>query len=771
MRACSRLGAVVVLALVVARPAMAAGETLPERRLAVLEFRAPKVDPSVLAVLSDAARAGSLTGAGARPLRVMTRENIAALLKDVGDGDCAEGECELETARSLGADLVITGEVARVDEMFVVTLKLHHVEGGALLSSRQVSGKTQFGLLEDVKAAAAAMIAQLYEAPPPPPAIAPRPTGPRPKTGRVLTFGVQPQWSRDQMERMFQPLMDYLGEQTGHTFQLRVTEDYGALLDELDSGLVDLGKFSPYGYVLARKSQGVKIFATEETNGRAWYQGLVVVRKDSRIASLEELKGRSFSFTDPNSTSGFVYPRALLVERGEDPNTYFSRTFYAGSHDVCIKGVYQKKVDGCATWDVAFEDEANSKLFGVDAGELTIIHRTDPIPNDAYAARADLEDDIVRDVQQALLALSADKKKLREVIDWKTRIDGFVPGDDAVYGVVREKVAMKDQKPRLAVLPFDKRGVGFEGGSPGQIAAELLAVKLFDSQRFLLVENARVEKALASLKLGPAELQSPGNARKAGLALGAELLLAGTVMKLDGELHVTCRLLEASTGRVLSAQHGKGAALEAVIDEVTAQLVSGFEVRGFVLKVQSTENLTVDLGTLQGLKPGDPLVLYRNGELLVHPVTGKTLGTEELLVGEALTVRTTPEISFAKVLLSDEAPLQGMRVRSLRKGETAHHVRDSDGVIRSYLDEEREKYDPWLSKYAWRIAAVGSVPALWAFAAGNRDDQFVYGGIAAGLWGAAGVTYVYYAATEEDRRVPSYVAKKGENIVRLQGSF
>jgi hypothetical protein len=242
-------------------------------------------------------------------------------------------------------------------------------------------------------------------------------------------------------------------------------------------------------------------------------------------------------------------------------------------------------------------------------------------------------------------------------------------------------------------------------------------------------------------------------------------------MRLDGEVHVTCRLLEASSGRVLAAQHGKGAALEGVIDDVTAQLVSGFEVRGFVLKVQNTENLTVDLGSLQGVKAGDPLVLYRAGELLVHPVTGKALGTEEVLVGEALAVRTTPEVSFAKVLASEEPPLQGLRVRSLRKGETPAHVRDADGVIRSYLDEEREKYDPWLSKYAWRIAAVGTVPALWAFAAGNTSDQFVYGGIAAGLWGATGVTELYFAATEDDRRVPSYVAKPGERVVRLEGSF
>ncbi len=99
------------------------------------------------------------------------------------------------------------------------------------------------------------------------------PRGPA-QAGEVLTFGVQPQWTREVMRRMFAPLMDYLTEATGYEFRLRVTEDYGSLLDEMKSGIIDLGKFNPYGYVLARKSQGVKIFATELTYGRPYYSPL-----------------------------------------------------------------------------------------------------------------------------------------------------------------------------------------------------------------------------------------------------------------------------------------------------------------------------------------------------------------------------------------------------------------------------------------------------------------------------------------------------------------
>jgi len=61
----------------------------------------------------------------------MTRENMMVLLKDMGKKDCSEGDCEVETARNIGADFVVSGSVVRIDAAFVVTLKLHETKGAA----------------------------------------------------------------------------------------------------------------------------------------------------------------------------------------------------------------------------------------------------------------------------------------------------------------------------------------------------------------------------------------------------------------------------------------------------------------------------------------------------------------------------------------------------------------------------------------------------------------------------------------------------------------
>src|SRR5207244_6726941 len=97
-----------------------------ERRLAVLELHGKDVDAQALALLSESARAGALQAARGKSVSVVTRENLLLLLKSAGVRveDC-ESECEVETGRKIGADLIVTGDAVHLEDRFVVSLKLH----------------------------------------------------------------------------------------------------------------------------------------------------------------------------------------------------------------------------------------------------------------------------------------------------------------------------------------------------------------------------------------------------------------------------------------------------------------------------------------------------------------------------------------------------------------------------------------------------------------------------------------------------------------------
>jgi TolB-like protein len=99
---------------------------------------------------SDTVRGGVLQAVDRYGVAVMTRENMLVLLKDKGQ-ECAEGNCEVETARNIGADYVVSGKVVHMERTFVITLKLHETKGGSLLSTDTVEGASQVELMRALR--------------------------------------------------------------------------------------------------------------------------------------------------------------------------------------------------------------------------------------------------------------------------------------------------------------------------------------------------------------------------------------------------------------------------------------------------------------------------------------------------------------------------------------------------------------------------------------------------------------------------------------------
>ena len=168
---------VTMLALTLASAFAGPSASADQKRLAVLEFHGKDVEPEVLATMSDNARAGALTTKG-RAYDVMTRESMAVMIQEMGGAaKCEEGECEVETARNIGAHFVITGQVVLVEETYIVTLKLHETAKGTLLATQQVQGKGQLDVLNHLQSAARTMMQEGLGLVEGGPAIAPKEPG------------------------------------------------------------------------------------------------------------------------------------------------------------------------------------------------------------------------------------------------------------------------------------------------------------------------------------------------------------------------------------------------------------------------------------------------------------------------------------------------------------------------------------------------------------------------------------------------------------------
>lgn len=245
-------------------------------------------------------------------------------------------------------------------------------------------------------------------------------------TARVLTSG--------------EKLGKMLEGKTGYTFQVSVPTSYAAVIEAMGAKKIDVAWLAPFSYVLAHKKIGAQVILTTTRFGSKSYRGQIIAHVDSGVNTLADLKGKKFAFVDPLSTSGYMYPKALLIQNGINPDKDL-QAMMAGGHDKVVIAVYNKQADAGATYDGGpSEARLRVKKTIPDVMEKTkIIAKTEPIPNDTVSLRKDLPPDMVKKITDALLEIAKTddgKKALKELYD----IDGLVPGADPDYDPIRKAV-------------------------------------------------------------------------------------------------------------------------------------------------------------------------------------------------------------------------------------------------------------------------------------------------------------------------------------------
>ncbi len=253
-------------------------------------------------------------------------------------------------------------------------------------------------------------------------------------------FATTPFKTHEEMSRMYAPLMAYLGEQTGHEFSLYIANDYDKLVSAMEKGQADLGHLSPNIYVTATAQiPNLRYLVTilQDQGGEiaSFYRSQIIVPADSPVQAVEDLKGKIFAFTDTGSTSGYVFPMALLRRQQIEPDSYFGRVLFLKKHDKVIEAVARGKVDGGA---VASHILAGETAAAGGNLPVRIIAETAPIPFPAYAARPDLDPQVADAVVAALQALDKDHPVIRAMQAEGFYGSGYSVMGDSLYDGVRE---------------------------------------------------------------------------------------------------------------------------------------------------------------------------------------------------------------------------------------------------------------------------------------------------------------------------------------------
>jgi phosphate/phosphite/phosphonate ABC transporter binding protein len=257
-----------------------------------------------------------------------------------------------------------------------------------------------------------------------------------------LKFGFTPVLSEPEMRAEFEPLMKYLSQALGTKVSLYIAKDYGDLRTQMENGSVDIGSFSPFAYVDAAQGRKIRIIAQSIIEGSTTYRGIIITRKESGLRSLADLKGKRFAFVDPKSASGYIYPRAMLIEKGINPDSYFKETIFAGSHDKVIAAVLDGRVDAGAIYDGAL---GVAKRSGVLIDNLITLAGSDPIPHDAIAVRATMDAALAKRIQTALINLDKSEAGRLVIANSRKKLTGHVIADDSLFDVVRRTAKIAGQ--------------------------------------------------------------------------------------------------------------------------------------------------------------------------------------------------------------------------------------------------------------------------------------------------------------------------------------
>lgn len=280
------------------------------------------------------------------------------------------------------------------------------------------------------------------------PRVAADASTPTPLAGEPINVGITRYLPREQLIREHSALISYLQRRLQRPVMLKVREDYIDLSAQLEAGNLDLAALSSYAYIQAkRRLPGIKLLATHVTDSGTSYQGYIIARASSDIQDLDHLKGKVFCYVSPTSTSGYLYPRAILRQRGIDPDKDFKATRFTGDHLSALKALESGACDGAAVFAGIYLE---AERHGVSPKKHNVLATTARIHYDAYCAPPNLPDELTHSLREALLALKPGSELTKRVLGRHSRILGFVDAKDSDWDGVRRMEKYLDQPPKKA---------------------------------------------------------------------------------------------------------------------------------------------------------------------------------------------------------------------------------------------------------------------------------------------------------------------------------
>jgi phosphonate transport system substrate-binding protein len=234
---------------------------------------------------------------------------------------------------------------------------------------------------------------------------------------------------------------DYLSARTGLRVAFVQRSSYREIVEQILGRALDMAWLCGYPYVMAQDQ--LRLLAVPLHLGRPEYHSYLIAGHEAdHIAGIDDLAGRVFAFSDPNSFSGSLYPRFLLHERGYDAAQFFRRSFFTWSHRKVVEAVAVGLADGGAVAGYVWETLA--RLHPEITAATRVFARSPSYGFPPFVVRADLRPSLSATLRGVFVDMRRDAEGARLL--QTLNLDGFIPGDAAMYSSIRELVRVVEQR-------------------------------------------------------------------------------------------------------------------------------------------------------------------------------------------------------------------------------------------------------------------------------------------------------------------------------------
>lgn len=260
-----------------------------------------------------------------------------------------------------------------------------------------------------------------------------------------IRFSLIPRKNAEFQSAQYRPLVRVLEDILKRPVDIVPAPSYGAVIEGLLAGSIDLAELGPASYAQAKaRDAAITAFASmiqrlgPHTDSGQSYRSLLIVRRDKNYKELANLQGSSVSLVDPASTSGALIPRYMISKlTGEPLESYFGRITFAGSHDRAIQAVQKGFVDAAFVASSQLDEALRNGSARPD--EIQVLWKSTPIPYDPFVYRGQLCSSVIDKIKQAYFQNNA---ALQDMFR-RLNVDGLTPVADDQYREIREIYAIK----------------------------------------------------------------------------------------------------------------------------------------------------------------------------------------------------------------------------------------------------------------------------------------------------------------------------------------